>query len=142
MEYVSPHRKRGDFSDVDIPREARAALCRAERQVVLNTIPRENRGAPVVHVDRAGNRYRPLWKKEALAFIVRIGKMVGDDVKLLPRHVEDGAAIQSHRRRSQRDPARSATTRLMCRIFIGDGPVLIFKVCRRCGPTKRQRRRR
>src|SRR6516164_4522570 len=110
MEYVSPHRKRGDFSDVDIPREARAALCRAERQVMLNTRPRKNRGAPSC-----------IWvgqeTVQALAFIIRNGKMVGDDVKLLPRHVEDGAAIQSHRRRSQRDPARSATTRLMCRIF-------------------------
>ena len=60
-----PDRERGDFADVDIGREARAALGGAERQMMLDPIADEELRPVVLHADRTGDDDRALRDRAA-----------------------------------------------------------------------------
>ena len=89
-----PDRQRRDLAEVDVGREARAALGGPERQVMLDAVAVEHRGAPVVHVDRAGDDDRALGQQQPVALVLGDGEVVGDDVELLARHLEHGTGIE------------------------------------------------
>ena len=91
-----PDRQRGDLADVDVERKPRAALGRAQGQMVLHAIALKHRGAAVVHMDRAGDRDGALRHQQPVALVHRDVEVVGDDVELLARHFEHGAGEQGH----------------------------------------------
>ena len=91
-----PDRQRRDLADVDGGRESRAALGRAEREVMLHPVALEYRDRAVVAVNRTGNGDGPLRHQDAVALVHRDFEMVGDDAELVDRHVEHRAGINGH----------------------------------------------
>ena len=64
--------------------------------MALHTISGEHRGAPVVHVDGAGDGDRALRQQQTVALVLGNLEMIGDDVELLARHVEHGPGERRH----------------------------------------------
>src|SRR5208282_4231858 len=95
-----PDRERGDFADVDVCREARAALGGAERQMMLDPIADEELGPVVLHADRTGDDDRALRVEEPVALVFGDAEMVGDDIKLIAGHFEHRAAKKALHTRS------------------------------------------
>ena len=91
-----PDRKGCDLADVDGGRESRAALGRAEGEVMLHPVAFEYRDRAVVAVDRTGNGDGPLRHQDSAALVHRDFEMVGDDAKLVNRHVEHRTGINGH----------------------------------------------
>src|SRR5205085_4537939 len=94
-----PHGERGGFAHRQIRRETRAALGRAECQVMLNAISLESLGAAVIHVDRQRDGHGTLREHQAIA-IVRIDlEVIGDDLELVARHLENFVVVdaQAHK---------------------------------------------
>ena len=91
-----PDRQRRHLADIDAEREARAALGRPERQMVLHAIPLIDRDASVIAVDRTGHGDGALRIEQPVAFVERDFQMVGDHLELLPGHVEHRARIDRH----------------------------------------------
>ena len=90
-----PDRQRPHLADVDVGREARAALGGPKGQVMLNPVAGEDPGMSVVHVDRAGDDDRALGEQQPVALVVGDREVVGDDIKLLARHLEHGTGIEA-----------------------------------------------
>jgi hypothetical protein len=61
--------------------------------MVLDAVAGKNRRAPVVHMDRAGNRDGALWQQQPVPLVDGDVEVIGDDVKLVAGHLEDGARI-------------------------------------------------
>ena len=92
-----PDRQRRDFAEVDVGPKTRAALGRAERQVMLNAEALKNRGAAVIPMDRHRDDDGALGQQQPVALVERDVEMVGDDMELVARHGEDRSGKQRHR---------------------------------------------
>ena len=91
-----PDRQRRDLADVDRGRKPRAALGRAEGEVMLHPVTFEHGDRAVIAVDRARDGNRPLRHQDAVTLVHRDFQMVGDDAKLVHRHVEHRTGINGH----------------------------------------------
>ena len=112
-----PDGERGDLADVDIGREARAALGGTQRQVMLDPVSDEDLRPIVLHADRTGDDDRALRIEQPVAFVLGDAQMVGDDGELIAGHFEHRAGKEAAAH--MRSPA-----------------------ARRCGPADDSRRRR
>ena len=92
-----PDRQRRHLAHGQRIREARAALGRPQRQVVLDAKALEDLGRTVVAMHRAGDRERALRVEDPVAVAVGHVEMVGDAVELPAGHVEDRVAEERHR---------------------------------------------
>ena len=95
-----PDRQRRDLAEIHRAGEARAAFGGAEREMVLHAIALKHRRAAVIAMDRHRDGHRPLRVEHAVALALRHADMIGDDVELLPRHLENRAGIDAHARSS------------------------------------------
>lgn len=75
---------------------AHAALCGAEREMVLDAISEEDLGIAIVAVNGNGNGDRTFGILDAVTIIDGDIEAVGHHVKLLARHVEYGMSIEVH----------------------------------------------
>ena len=100
-----PDGERGDFADVDIGGEARAALGGTERQMMLDPVADEDLRPIVLHADRTGDDDRALRIEQPVAFVLGDAQMVGDDRELIAGHFEHGAGKEAAAH--IRSPARS-----------------------------------
>ncbi len=98
-----PDRQRGDFADIDVGGEARAALGGAERQMMLHPVAGEDLGPAVVHVNRARDDDGAFRIEEPVAFLLGDAQMVGDDMELIAGHFEHGARVEALHMRSPSD---------------------------------------
>jgi hypothetical protein len=103
-----PDGERGDFADVDIGREARAALGGTERQVMLDPVADEKLGPIVLHADRKGDDDRALRVEEPVAFVFGDAQMVGDDEELIAGHFEHRAGKKAVQHAFSRQPSPPA----------------------------------
>ena len=90
-----PDRERGDFADVDIRGEARAALGGTERQMMLHPVSDEDLRPIVLHADRTGDDDRALGIEQPVAFVLGDAQMVSDDRELIAGHLEHGAGKEA-----------------------------------------------
>ncbi len=63
---------------------------------MLHPVAFEYRDRAVVAVDRTGNGDGPLRHQDSVALVHRNFEMVGDDAKLVNRHVEHRTGINGH----------------------------------------------
>ena len=63
---------------------------------MLHPVAFEYRDRAVVAVDRTGNSDGPLRHQDSAALVHRNFEMVGDDAKLVNRHVEHRTGINGH----------------------------------------------
>ena len=90
-----PDGERGDFADVHIRREARAALGGTERKMMLHPISDEDLRPIVLHADRTGDDDRALGIEQPVAFVLGDAQMVSDDRELIASHLEHGASKEA-----------------------------------------------
>jgi hypothetical protein len=88
-----PDGQRRDFADIDIGRKTGAALCRSQRQVMLDAIALEHRRLAIVHVDWAGDGDGPLRIEQPVTLVVRDFQIVCDADELVFRHFENRSGI-------------------------------------------------
>ena len=101
-----PDGERGDFADVHIRGEARAALGRTERQMMLHPVANKDLRPIVLHADRAGDDDRALRIEQPVAFVLGDAEMVSDDRELIAGHLEHGAGKEAAHIRSPARPRR------------------------------------
>ena len=97
-----PHRERGGFAHGEIGRETRAALGRAERQVMLHAITLEGLDAAVVHVNRERDGDGALREHEPVAIVLVDVQVIGDDLELVASHLEHFVVVNAHKKRPGR----------------------------------------
>ena len=132
-----PDRKGRDLADVDGGRESRAALGRAEGEVMLHPVAFEYRDRAVVAVNRTGNGDGPLRHQDSVALVHRDFEMVGDDAKLVNRHVEHRTGINGHHslhfcRTAGKPGQPSAVIRPYTRALKTDGRSLLYTPISSC----------
>ena len=86
-----PDGERGDFADVNIGGEARAALGGTQRQMMLDPVSDEELGPIVLHAHRTGDDDRALRIEQPVAFVLRDAEMVANDLELVAGHLENRA---------------------------------------------------
>ena len=63
---------------------------------MLDAITLKHRGGPVVTMDRARDRDSTLGHQQTIALVDRDRQMIGYNVELLRRHIENRTAIDRH----------------------------------------------
>ncbi len=113
-----PDGERGDFADVDIGGEARAALGGTERQMMLDPVSDKDLRPIVFHANRTGDDDRALRIEQPVAFVLGYAQMVGNDLELIASHFEHRAGKEAvhirspaRRRRGQPDDNRRRSRR-------------------------------
>ena len=105
-----PDGERGDFADVDIGREARAALGGPKRQMMLDPVSDEELRPIVLHADGTGDDDRALRVEQPVALVLGDAQMVADNPELIAGHFEHGAGKEAAVH--IRPPARSRCGRV------------------------------
>ena len=129
-----PDGERGDFADVDVGGEARAALGGAERQMMLHPVADEDLSPIVLHADRTGDDDRALRIEQPVALVLGDAQMVANDRELIAGHFEHRAGKEAAHIIS---PARSRLRTTM--IAAAEPEELKFAPDRRKGERSRPR---
>ena len=126
-----PDGERGDLADVDIGREARAALGGTQRQMMLDPVSDKDLRPIVLHADRTGDDDRALRIEQPVAFVLGDAQMVSNDRELIAGHFEHGAGKEAAAHIGS--PARRAADGPMIAAAGARGTEIRFKEWSRAG---------
>src|SRR4051812_21617151 len=77
---------------------------------MLDAVALESLGAAVIHVHRKGDGHGALREHQAIAIVLLDLKVIGDDLELVARHLENFVLVNAHKTRSRKVecPARNS----------------------------------
>src|SRR3954462_13085864 len=69
---------------------------------MLDAIALESLGAAVIHVHRKGDGHGALREHEPIAIVIIDLKVIGNDLELVARHLENFVVVNAHKPRSRK----------------------------------------